>query len=440
MTFLAISAAACRDARESLPMVLVVVDTLRADHLGLYGYRRPTSPELDRWAQKGAVFENAYATSPWTLASFGSLYTGRLPERHRAGFKFGRRRFSSLDPAVPTLAELFAAEGHTTASIITNVYLGPTFGLDRGFETFVDLAGDATEPPQTADVVVDRALAWLAERRPDEPFLLSIHLLDPHLPYGAPPPERGRFTRGYAGALQLPFDRLGQVRSGKLRLTEADREFLAGAYDEEIAFVDRQLGRLFVGLDEAGLFERGLVFFTSDHGEEFLEHGGFEHGHAMFQEVLRIPMIVWGAGIDAGRLASPVSLIDILPTLAEAAGFHVPAGVEGTSLWGALARGEDLPPGRWVAAQWTLQGPQRQALVAWPLKAVLNLRTGRARLFHLVDDPAERRDLAATDRDRLQELLRDLRRILPDRRPSEGAVATLDERTEAQLRALGYLQ
>ena len=140
-------------------MVVVVVDTLRADHLGIYGYRRPTSPELDRWAGSGVVFEHAYATSPWTLASFGSLYTGRFPERHGAGFKFRRRQFSSLEPSVPTLAEIFAAQGYATVSVISNVYLGSTFQLDRGFGTFVDLAGSDTEPPRTADVVVDHALA-----------------------------------------------------------------------------------------------------------------------------------------------------------------------------------------------------------------------------------------------------------------------------------------
>ncbi len=421
-------------------MVLVVVDTLRADHLGVYGYGRPTSPELDRWAQKGRVFDHAYATSPWTLASVGSLYTGRLPERHGAGFKFRRRSFSSLDPAVPTLAEMFGAQGYSTAAIITNVYLGRTFGLDRGFATVIDLAGDESAPPATADAVIDRALDWLAKRSSGEPFLLYLHLLDPHLPYGAPPPDRGRFTRGYSGPLELPFDRLRQVRSGALRLTEADRDFIVGAYDEEIAFVDRQLGRLFVGLEAAGLLESGLILLTSDHGEEFLEHGGFEHGHAMFQEVLKIPLIVWGEGIESGRAEMPVSLVDVLPTLSEAADLSRPRDVDGASLWGALSRGEELRPARPIAAQWTIQGPQQQALVAWPFKAVVNLRSGRAHLYDLAADPSEGRDLADADQLRMRELVAELRRALADRRPAEDTAATLDDRTERQVRALGYLQ
>jgi arylsulfatase A-like enzyme len=426
-----------RQQGPDLPVILVTVDTLRADHLGVYGYPRPTSPELDRWAEQAAVFEQAIATSPWTLASFGSLFTGFLPERHGAGYRFGKRRFSRLDGEVTTLAETLDRAGYVTGAVVTNIYLTPKFGMARGFETFVNLAGGKEAPPGTADMAVDRALVFVHQHQ-DEPFFLFLHLIEPHLPYDAPAPVRGRFTADSASHLQLPFDQRRGVRSGGLKLEEADRAFVAAAYDEEIAFADLHLGRLFDGLVDLGLLDSSLVVFTSDHGEELFDHGGFEHGHTLYQELLRIPLMVRGPDVQAGRYREPVSLVDIQPTILEAIGLAAAAEAEGRSFQGLITGQQDLPSAQ-LAAQWNVSGPQRQTLIEWPHKLVLNLGTGESLLFDLARDPREQSPLGASEAETARRLKRDLRSKLSRREPPAESAAVLNQEEIERLRALGYV-
>lgn len=419
------------------PVILITVDTLRADHLGVYGYERPTSPRLDGWAEEAAVFEQAVATSPWTLASFGSLFTGLLPERHGAGYRFGKQKFSRLDAELSTLAEAFGRAGYLTGAVVTNIYLTPKFGLAKGFETFVNLAGGDGESPAAAEVAVDQALVFI-RRHQEEPFFLFLHLVDPHLPYDAPPPVRGRFTADSASRLELPFDQRRRVRGGGLRLEEEDRAFITAAYDEEIAFADLHLGRLFDALAELELLESSLLVFTSDHGEELFDHGGFEHGHTLYQELLRIPLIVRGPGVRPGRHREPVSLVDIPARIIEAAGLRDLVQGEGRSFWGLLTVAQSLPSAQ-LAAQWNVSGPERQALIDWPHKLLLNLESGGSRLFDLTEDPGEQRPLGPSGADTARRLERDLRRLLPRRVPSEERAPELDREEIERLRALGYV-
>ncbi|UCE87113.1 MAG: sulfatase [Deltaproteobacteria bacterium] len=319
--------AGCRgDPARPASAVLIVIDTLRADHLGAYGHARPTSPNIDRWSKRGALFEQALASSPWTLPSFGAIYTGRHPSQHRAGQLIVRqppeRTFARLDAATPTLAERLSERGYATAAVVTNPFLHPSFGIARGIESYDYVRGDARRN-RRASAVVDRALRWL-DGRDARPFLLVVHCFDPHLAYDPPPSVRGRFTAGYTGSLELPLNPLLQIRAGRVELDAADRRFIEAAYDEELLFVDAQVGRLLDGLEARGLLTDTLVMLTSDHGEEFFEHDGFEHGHSAYQELLHVPLVVWGPGVRPGRISPPVSHVDLVPTLLDALGQPVP--------------------------------------------------------------------------------------------------------------------
>jgi arylsulfatase A-like enzyme len=204
--------------------------------------------------------------------------------------------------------------------------------------------------------------------------------------------------------------------------------------------VDRQIGRLFDGLEQRGLLDETLVVLTSDHGEELFDHDGFEHGHTMFQELLRVPLLFWGPGVRPGRIETPVSLVDVLPTLLEALGLEPLPDLAGRSLWGLLGGGPD-PAERALVAEGTLHGPDRKALVRWPWKLVVT--TGQpARLYDLGRDPGERRDLSQQAPERLAELLEELEATT--RAASRGRLdrspAQLDEQTRAQLGELGYLE
>lgn len=429
------------------PVVLVVVDTLRADGLGLYGYPRPTSPQLDVWAESAAVFERAFATSPWTLPSFGSLLTGRYPSGHGSGrgkrvLPSGRtkRTFLAVDESVPSLAPLLAERGYDTAAFVTNTFLRPTFGLTSGFATY-DHARNRFIGERRADVMVDRAVAWLREREPGEPWLLLLHFLDPHLPYDPPPQVAGRLTSEYRGELELPVGAgsrlVRRVKRRQIELDEEDRAFIRGAYDEEVLWVDAQVGRFLTELEAGGVLERGLVVFTADHGEELFDHGAIEHGHTMYQELLHIPFLVWGHEVEAGRRSEPVSLVDIVPTVLDALGMEAPAGVDGTSLWPVLTGREGLADRR-LLAQNTLYGPERQAVVEWPYKLIASPGSeAPPQLFDLEADPGERRDLGSEK----PSLRQRLRAALPESSPiPDQPGVTLDAEERRELRALGYLR
>jgi len=457
---LVLVASACSGPRhEAPPIILVVVDTLRPDHLGLYGYDRPTSPHLDRWAENAAVFERAFSTSPWTLPSFGSLYTGRIPTRHGAGIivrgaaelpprdeldRVVERqggRFVALDPSTPTLAERLRRHGYSTGAVINNPFLDPEFGVDRGFDTY-DYRREVGPRERTADEAVDRALEWI-DGNGARPFFLVLHLIDPHMPYDAPEPFRGRFGRRHADALAIPetrddiFDLREEIQEDTRHAAEA-AALHSAAYDEEIAFVDHELDRFFAGLDERGILDEALLVLTSDHGEEFHEHGWFEHGHSVHDELLRVPLLVWGPAVRPGRVETAVSLVDVAPTVLDVSG-AASTGGPGSTLVPLLRERATRPP-RLLFAERTLYGVEQKAVIQWPLKVIW--RPGEeASLYDLERDPGETVDIAAREEElvtlltgRLVESVEAAERRV-DVRPVELDAATLE-----RLRALGYLR
>jgi choline-sulfatase len=448
----AIASSGCR--REPIvlpagsPVVLVVIDTLRADGLGFHDYPRPISDALDGWAKRGAVFERAFATSPWTLPSVGSLLTGRYPSGHGSGrgkldLADGRSRrvFVALEASVPRLAVILDGEGYATAAFVTNTFLRPGFGLAAGFDTY-DHTRNRFLGERRADVMVDHALAWIDRREPAEPWFLLLHLLDPHQPYDPPPAAAGRFTAGYDGKLTAPIGPdsglVRQVKRGEADLDAADRAFVRGVYDEEVAFVTAQVARFLDGLAERRVLERGLVVLTADHGEEFFDHGALEHGHTLYQELLHVPFVVWGHGVRAGRHAEPVSQVDVLPTVLDAVGLTAPEGLDGASLWPLLTGRGELAAARQLVAENSLYGDQRRAVVEWPWKLVVDVERPDTALYDLERDPAERENLAAEQPEIVERLSAALERRQP--RAVEQAPVEIDADTRRELRALGYLR
>ncbi|MGD8815578.1 MAG: sulfatase [Acidobacteriota bacterium] len=428
--------------RNPTSIVLVVVDTLRADHLGIYGYERATSPRIDAWSTGGRVFERAYATSPWTLPSFGSILTGRLPTAHAAGIKADglapgvdvatTRSFVTLAEGVPTVAEVLRAAGYATGAFVTNPFLDPGFGLDRGFTDY-DYDQARMKDMRRAGPVVDASLAWI-DSHAERPFLLLLHMFDPHLEYDAPPPYRGRFAD--ATGFELPVSGVRQIRSRIPDMSGVERAFISDAYDEEVAYVDEQFGNLLDGLERRGRLRDSLLILTADHGEELFEHGGFEHGHSMYDEVLRVPLIISGPGVRVGRETTPVSLIDLATTVLGVAGEAAPAGMSGRSL---MVAGD--PALRPLIAERALYGPETKTVIVWPYKAIVDVVDGGTRLFDLSADPDEKQDLAAERPDKLRELLGVLSAEMSEARRGDAETrdAELDDDAVERLRALGYL-
>jgi len=318
-------------ARKAPLAIIYLVDTLRADHTGVYGYSRKTTPELDAFARDAVVFDAAVAHASWTKPSVASILTSRLPGQHRAV-----QLRDALDPSNVTIAERLDERGWATGAAIANsVIYGAESEFDRGFDVFAGLHGEEDRRSKLvgADVVVDSALAFLRSRQ-GLPTFLYVHTMDPHVPYEPPPP----FDRMFE-----PFPADGHpARDPRTDFREPlDRERMIAQYDGDIAFGDREFGRFVRELKAAGLYEDALVVFLSDHGEEFLDHGGWLHGRSLFDELIRVPLVVKlpgnrGAGT---RVAEQVQGIDVVPTVLEAMGLPLAPDLGGEPLQRTLAGG-----------------------------------------------------------------------------------------------------
>jgi len=311
-------------------VVVVVVDTLRADHLPLYGYARDTAPFLTKLGTEGAVFDHAVSTSSYTAEAISSLFTGFYPSATPWGAGWHAR--PSLNH--PTLALRFREAGYKTALFSESPMLDhPEYfrGFDRTecLKTF----GVSGQAPN----LVAKALEWL-EANADAPTLLYLHILDPHAPYAPPPAEYDAFVTARPEApVEMEEDlrvRLSQLKADGFGAGEARFENMVQRYDAEIAFVDRAIETLFDGMERLGTLDETLAVITADHGEEFLDHGYVEHAWKLYPETFRVPMIFWRPGLIApARVSGTVSLVDVLPTLLHLQDLEAEEGINGKNLF-----------------------------------------------------------------------------------------------------------
>ncbi len=353
-------------------VVLVFADTVRRDHLGLYGYTRDTSVPVDDWAKGAVVFDQARSIAPWTLPAARAILTGRQPEEWEVATTLQRR-----------LRDL----GWATAAYEANVYLSSNFNMQRDF-------GVHEVERTSADVEVDRALAWLDGHEGRDSFVM-VHFMDTHLPYKEPAAYRYRYTKpGQPGEELLPdkFER-GQVT--KLKTATPDvRQYVTDRYDQNLAFENDEIGRLL-----RNLREDDVVVYFSDHGEELWDHNGFEHGHTLYDELLRVPLVIKAPGLAPGRVASPVSLLDLTPTVLDLLGLPND-GLDGVSLLPAMnveAGATAALDARDVTFGRPLYGSERWGVLHAGQK--YSTTDGRESLYDLTIDPGEREDLLAGKED-----------------------------------------
>lgn len=327
-----------------LPHILIfLVDTLRADHLGCYGYERPTSPNIDRFADDAILFEHAVAQSSWTRPATASILTGLYPHRHGA-----RTRNQELGADIPYLPEILSSRGYRALGVSTNGNAGIDFGFRRGFNHFMQMRERASRPGIHVPVwrAVDETLEWLERIGPEDSFFVFLHVTDPHEPYLPPEDHRQRFAPDAAAGPGL----LRQNQPASASHTTSD---LKDLYDAEIAFVDEHFGRMLEELDRRGFLEDTLVVFVSDHGEEFLDHGRHGHGATLYQEQIHVPLILRLPGglrrdADRSEVEAQVRQIDIVPTILDAIGAPGLIETDGRSLLPLIRSGDD-PRGSTVA-------------------------------------------------------------------------------------------
>jgi arylsulfatase A-like enzyme len=426
------------DAPPPQLLLLISIDTLRPDHLGAYGYERPTSPTLDAVAAEGVVFEDVMSTSPWTLPSHASMLTGLYPSSSGVD-----SQGAALPEDVATLASWLSEKGFATAAVVNSLNLSERHGFDRGFEEFLYVRENAArrEPNR---LITDRARSWL--RAPDERRrFLFLHYYDVHSDFVSMPESEARFIGDYDGPVDGSTRQLSKVRRGlsDLRLGPQDIAHLFDRYDAGIRQLDDELARLLRYLDESGWAERTLLAVTSDHGEEFGEHGSYLHGRTQYQEVLHIPLILRGPGIPAGvRVVTPVSLVDLAPTLLSMLGVPSPAGLDGidlSALWQRDVSGLELRLLYSEADHRNAIPDATRSIRQGRFKLIVDRATGSYALYDLERDRPELHDLASEHPEVAHRLLEQIEQRM-GRRVEAPAAALLDRSETERLRSLGYLE
>ncbi len=400
------AAAGAAGSASARSLLLVTIDTLRADHVGAYGYRGATTPAIDRIAVAGVRFDRAYAAAPITLPSHASILTGRYPAGHGS-----RDNLVPVSATVPTLATILHDNGFDTAAFIAAFPLDRRFGLSRGFDVYSDRMprgpGGKLLNERPGSQVVDEALTWLQAHRGGR-FFLWVHLFEPHAPYGDPAHSQGR------SAIER--------------------------YDDEIRIADSQVARLLTGLGPATA--ETLIVVAGDHGEAFGEHGEIGHSIFVYDTTLRVPWVMMGPGIAARAepIADPVCLVDVAPTVL--ALLHTgKVDADGVSLASAI-RGERLPQRELYAESFT-------PLLDFGWSPLRSLRSGgwkaiaapRPELYELASDPGETNDVAAGHADTERKLTEAIGRYAPADLPSD-ALSRMsgDHEVATRLGALGYIQ
>ena len=430
-------------------VLLITIDTLRADHMGVYGYRRPTSPRMDAFARRGVVFDEAYTYWPKTRGSFVGIMTGRFASQTGYG-----KSHPLLLEFNPTLASVLKDAGYETVATVDNPNVASSLGYARGFDRYRETWEEkalATEMDRTRAITED-GVRFLGEARPDRPFLLWLHYVNPHAPYEPPAPWDAAFLDADAsvGPRLRPVDGFhGGVPKQWASPGKALGWYVA-RYDGEIAAVDAEVGKLVDALDGSAVRDRTLVVITSDHGESLGEHDYyFDHGEDLFDPSVRIPLLVAGPGVEAGHRTDVLATtLDLVPTVLDAVKVSYPPDLAGESLLPA-ARGERRPD------RPRLQGQNdRNLLGAWDRRfkivATPSDEGARYTLYDRVSDPGESRDASRARAERAREERRELElfrekidaQLVRTRRLVEGRSGEERLSPEAceKLKAMGYVQ
>jgi arylsulfatase A-like enzyme len=453
--------------------IFILIDALRADHLGCYGYARKTSPNMDALAGDATLFANAVSPAPWTLPTMGTIWTSLYPSVHGAvrpsnleqwmRDKKNFRPVTSLHESRTTLAEVLQKAGFATIAYVDGSYPGAAFGFAQGFDEFVE------DELYGIRLHTEALLDWLGRKHPER-FFAYIHVVEVHSPYGPPgvpsemigrndaharhvlqvlAEERKRypefdFDPDYRGPANGSWEYLREMAAKGANVSPRDLEHVVALYDRGIAYTDDWIGKLIAGLKERGLYDRTMVVITADHGDEFLDHGHLEHGTTYYEEMMHVPLIVRVPGEGRGRrIEEQVGLVDLMPTMLDVLGVPHDLELQGLSLRPLLDGGS--VPERPMFAEASMVPTLETALRTNDTKYIRYARGRGQELYDLKADPKEQTNLCPANPERCRpwaerveawraEMQAAARRLAPAK-PSPAAI---DPNTRERLRALGY--
>ncbi len=443
-------------ARGGGPVILIVVDAMRPDHLSAYGYERPTTPAIKALADDGVVLTNYFVNGNWTRPSTASLVTGLMPAEHGV-----ESEQDKLAEQYVTLAETLRDLGVPTGAVVGNGNAGSAFGLGQGFSYYADTVNHWQGLP-SAEQVTELALPFVREHQ-SEPFFLMLFFVDAHNPYGAPPPYEDMYVRDPTAKLvRSPHWEVG-------RYTPAEIERMQATYDGALRYTDETLGKFFATLKELGIYDRATIVVTADHGEAFGEHGVFMHSHHLYDEIIRAPLIVRAPqmSVRGGYFDELIQTVDLMPTLVRYFGGTVLTRRPGIDIFEQMRDENEAGRRRTVITDFNTFGIRRRTIRDRRHKVILeepadeatfmatvgrkdllpsvSFDHERIQLYDLATDPFERHDLYTAKRassDPWRTLVAVLRgyRLATPKAAGPHIVRHIDPETYQDLKALGYIQ
>lgn len=427
-------------------VLLITIDTLRADRLSCYGHPAPTSPNIDAIARQGYLFERCYATSSWTLPSVMSIHTGLYPFHHGVEWVDNK-----LPADAPTLAEILKAEGYETGAVESSLFLQSLFGFGRGFDRYMEKP-ISDHRAISSPSLTERVIEWL-QRHSNKPFFFWIHYLDPHYDY-LYHPEAERFVRGIPPEALSKEYSIIELKNTRYSLSPEEYGYQNRLYDGEIFFMDRHVGRLVDFLKASGRWEDTLVIVTSDHGEMLGEHGALGHTESFYEEILRVPLIIKPPRVlrQGKRIEEVATIADVLPTIAGILGLPLdPAAFDGialpparqrrpeedSSFRGNAGEGESSP----LRPLWAQTNTPEVHFIArlGQLKFVFEPRTETKWVFDPEARPLEEQNLFEDRREQFAAFLQEARALPGQRAASQAERVEVTPGFLEQVEALGYI-
>ncbi len=426
-------------------VIILTIDTLRADHLGSYGYFRNTSPNIDRFAEDGVLFTKAYAQASATSQSVSSFMTSKSPSKFRRyNKKLGYERV--------TLAEILKENGYKTAGIVTNPWLKEEMGFAQGFDDY-SYVPHYNYGFKSSNEVNKRALDWLKENK-DEKTFLWLHYLEPHAPYRSH--EEYQYDPGYQGRFKDNFTNIdaNTYKNPDLKLTDEEIYHINALYDGEINYIDNSIGNLLSELKRTGLYDNTIIILTSDHGDEFREHGGTGHDHTLYNELINVPLIIKGPGVENITSDNQVRLMDVVPTILDILKVKADRSFDGVSLMPLFNRKNYN-----LEVYSKMENHHASIISKDEWKVILKFREmkfvpdkdvewekieTRKELYDLKEDPDEQNNLIdeyPEIANELEERLMELRMEVQDveDEPEKESDDEISKRTKEELRSLGYV-
>jgi len=451
---------ALQTTRDTPSVILIVIDTLRADYLGTYGFDGPISPELDRLAEESVLFEKCSSQAPWTTPSMAAMMTSLYPEAHGVRLapddprdqKTWRKRWTRAIPdSTTTLAESLRERGYRTAGFVANPFLVRGLGFEQGFDTFDE--STALRGDRDSTMLLDAGLQWLRSMESTgDPTFLYLHLMDVHGPYKAPEADF-QAVREAAG-LGLPrrltwndFNRIQPyLRSPKWAKgpDQAELRLWRGRYAAGVHAADRRVGRFIQALRDEELWDNQFVVVTSDHGEELFDHGGWDHGFSLHEHQLHVPLMIRFPQSHFGglRISELVRLVDLMPTLLALTGSDMQPGMTGLDLLPLTTENEVKGTRRFAFATSAKEHLGDTSIFDGRFKLISYLSTQQLRLYDIAIDPEERTNLADDEPDIVahlsEQLNEEIARVCPGESTTDIAGEVPQEQLD-RLRELGYL-